>query len=111
MAFSGGSSFSTLKTIVNDSTSGAMLGTEFIQLESISKSVVLFVPDNGESTVIVSYYSPSYSPNFKQPYTVDDHLYISGKLTNGGAMTITEYDTADLSRAAEWGLQTDALNP
>lgn len=111
MAVSGGSSSSTLKTIVNDSASGAMLGTEFIQLESSSKLVVLFVPDNGESTVIVSYSSPSYAPNFKQPYTVDDHLYISGKFTNGGAMTNTEYDTADLSRAAEWGTQTDSLNP
>jgi hypothetical protein len=111
MAVSGGSSSSTLKTIVNDSTSGAMLGTEFIQLESSSKSVVLYLPDTGESTVIVSYSSPSYAPNFKRPYTVGDHLYISGKFTNGGAMTITEYDTEDLSRDAEWGTQEDALNP
>lgn len=111
MAVRGGSSSSTLKTIVNDATSGAMLGTRFIQLESSSKSVVLYLPDTGESTVIVSYSSPSYAPNFKRPYTVDDHLYISGKFTNGGAMTITEYDTADLSRAAEWGTQEDALDP
>jgi hypothetical protein len=111
MAVSGGSSSSTLKTIVNDATSGTMLGTKFIQLESSSKSVVLYIPDTGESTVIVSYSSPSYAPNFKRPYTVDDRLYISGKFTNGGAMTITEYDTDDLSRAAEWGTQEDALDP
>ena len=111
MAVSGGSSSSTLKTIVNDSTPGAMLGTKFIQLESSSKSVVLYLPGTGESTVIVSYSSPRYAPNFKRPYTVDDHLYISGKFTNGGAMTITEYDTNDLSRAAEWGTQEDALDP
>ncbi len=111
MAVSGGSSSSTLKTIVNDSTTGAMLGTKFIQLESSSKSVVLFLPGTGESTVITSYSSPSYAPNFKRPYTVDDRLYISGKFTNGGAMTITEYDTGDLSRGAEWGTQSDALDP
>ena len=111
MAVSGGSSSSTLKTIVNDSTTGAMLGTKFIQLESSSKSVVLFLPDTGESTVITSYSSPSYAPNFKRPYTIDDRLYISGKFTNGGAMTITEYDTDDLSRGAEWGTQSDALDP
>ena len=111
MAVSGGSSSSTLKTIVNDSSTGAMLGTKFIQLESSSKSVVLYLPDTGESTVITSYSSPSYAPNFKRPYTVDDRLYISGKFTNGGAMTITEYDTGDLSRVAEWGTQSDALDP
>ena len=111
MAVKGGSSSTTLKTIVDDSSTGTMLGTKFIQLESSSKSVVLYRPDTGESTVIVSYSSPGYAPNFKRPYTVDGHLYISGKFTDGGAMTITEYATDDLSRGAEWGTQTDALDP
>jgi len=111
MAVSGGSSSNTLKTVINDSTTGAMLGTKFIQLESSSKAVVLYLPDTGESTVIVSYSSPSWAPNFKRPYTVNDHLYISGKFTGGGAMTITEYSTGDLSRGAEWGTQADALDP
>ena len=111
MAVSGGSSSSTLKTIVNDSTSGAMLGTKFIQLESSSKSVVLYIPDTGEATVIDSYSSPSYAPHFKRPYTVDDVLYVSNKFTNGGAMSITQYDTDDLSREAEWGTQSDAIDP
>ena len=101
LAVSGGSSSGTLKTIVNDSTSGAMLGTKFIQLESSSKSVVLYVPDTGETTVIDSYSSPSYAPHFKRPYTVDDVLYVSNKFTDGGAMSITQYDTDDFSREAE----------
>ena len=73
MAVSGGSSSSTLKTIVNDSTSGAMLGTEFIQLESSSKSVVLYLPGRGESTVMSSYTSPSYAPNFKRWMTASTY--------------------------------------
>ena len=111
MAVSGGSSSSTLKTIVNDSSTGAMVGTKFIQLESSSKSVVLYLPDTGESTVLNSYSSPSWAPHFKRPYTVNDRLYISDKYTDGGAMTITEYATSDLSRGAEWDTQTDALDP
>lgn len=111
LAVSGGSSSGTLKTIINDSTSGAMLGTKFIQLESSSKSVVLYVPGTGEPTAIDSYSSPSYAPHFKRPYTVDDLLYVSNKFTNGGAMTITQYDTGDLSREAKWGTQTDAIDP
>jgi hypothetical protein len=111
MAVSGGNSSSTLKTIINDSTSGAMIGTKFIQLESSSKSVVLYLPDTGETTVINSYSSPSYAPHFKRPYTIDDRLYVSNKYTNGGKLTITEYDTADLSRESEWGTQSDALDP
>ena len=111
MAVSGGSSSGTLKTIVNDSTTGEMLGTKFIQLESSSKSVVLYVPDTGETTVIDSYSSPSYAPHFKRPYTVDDVLYVSNKFTDGGAMSITKYDTNDLARVAEWGTQSDAIDP
>jgi hypothetical protein len=111
MAVSEGSSSGTLKTIVNDATTGAMLGTKFIQLESSSKSVVLYVPDTGETTVIDSYSSPSYAPHFKRPYTVEDVLYVSNKFTNGRAMTITQYDTDDLSREAEWGTQADAIDP
>ena len=101
MAVSGGSSSGTLKTIVNDFTSGAMLGTKFIQLESSSKSVVLYVPDSGETKVIDSYSSPGYAPHFKRPYTVEDVLYASNKFTDTGAMAITQYDTDDLSRDAE----------
>jgi len=111
MAVKGGSSSSTLKTLVSDPGSGQVTGTKFIQLESSSKSVVLYLPGSGESTVMSSYTSPSYAPHFKRPYTVDDRLYISDKYTSGGAMTITEYATSDLSRQAEWGTQTDALDP
>ncbi|MDA1127923.1 MAG: hypothetical protein O2913_04385 [Chloroflexi bacterium] len=111
MAVNGGSSSSTLKTIVQNPGSGAVEGVASIKLESSSKSVVLYLPDTGESTVINSYSSPSYAPHFKRPYTVDDRLYVSDKYTNGGAMTITEYATDDLSRAAEWGTQTDAIDP
>ena len=111
MAVKGGSSSSTLKTIINDSSTGAMLGTKFIALESSSKSVVLYLPESGEATVIDSYSSPSYAPHFKRPYTVDDRLYVSNKFTNGGALSITEYDTDTLSRKSEWGTQTDALDP
>jgi len=84
MAVSGSNSSSTLKTIINDSTSGAMLGTEFITLESSSKSVVIYLPDTGETTVIDSYYSLSYAPHFKRPYTIDNRLYVSNKYTDGG---------------------------
>ncbi|NQW23861.1 MAG: hypothetical protein HQ475_10500 [SAR202 cluster bacterium] len=111
LAISGGSSASTLKTIVNDSSTGEMLGTKFIALESSSKSVVLYLPDSGEVTVLNSYTSPSYAPHFKRPYTVNDHLYLSDKYTNGGSMTITEYSTSDLSREAEWGTSTDVIDP
>lgn len=111
MAISGGGSTSTLKTIVNDSSSGEMLGTKFITLESSSKSVVLYVPGSGETTVLNSYTSPSYAPHFKRPYTVNDHLYLSDKYTNGGSMTIAEYSTSDLSRAAEWGTSSDVIDP
>ena len=36
LAVRGSSSFSTLKTIINDSSTSVMLGTKFIQLESSS---------------------------------------------------------------------------
>ena len=111
MAVKGGSSSTTLKTIVNDSSTGAMLGTKFIQLESSSKSVVLYIPNTGESLIMSNYTSPSWAPHFKRPYTVDDRLYISDKYSNGGAMNITEYATGDLSRESEWGTQSDALDP
>ena len=111
LAVSGGSSSSTLKTIVNDASTGAMLGTKFIQLESSSKSVVLYLPESGEATVLDSYSSPSWAPHFKRPYTVDGRLYVSNKFTNGGALSITEYDTETLGRKSEWGTQTDALDP
>ena len=111
MAVSGGGSSSTLKTVINDSSTGAMLGTKFIQLESSSKSVVLYLPDSGEATVIDSYSPPSYAPHFKRPYTVDDRLYVSNKYTDGGALSITEYDAGTLDRKSEWGTQTDALDP
>ncbi len=111
MAVKGGSSSGTLKTIVSDSSTGEMLGTKFIQLESSSKSVVLYLPESGDTTVMSSYTSPSWAPHFKRPYTVDDRLYISDKFTSGGAMTITEYATSDLSRGIEWGTQADALDP
>jgi len=111
MAVQGGSSSGTLKTIVSDSSTGEMLGTKFIALESSSKSVVLYLPETGEATVIDSYSSPSYAPHFKRPYTVDGRLYVSNKFTDGGAMTISEYDTESLNRISEWGTQTDALDP
>ncbi len=111
LAVKGGSTSSTLKTIVNDSRTGAMLGTKFIQLESTSKSVVLYLPESGEATVINSYSSPSYAPHFKRPYTVDGRLYISNKYTNGGKLSITEYDTGTLGRKAEWATQKDGLDP
>ncbi|PKB72283.1 MAG: hypothetical protein BZY87_01335 [SAR202 cluster bacterium Io17-Chloro-G6] len=110
MAVQGGSSSFTLKTVFNDPGS-RLAGTKFIELESSSKSVVLLLPDSGEATVIDSYTSPSYAPHFKRPYTIDDHLYVSNKFTNGGALSITEYATDDLSRSAEWGTQSDALDP
>ena len=110
MAVSGGTSSSTLKTVFNDPGS-ILQGTKFITLESTSKSVVLFRPDIGEATVIDSYTSSSYAPHFKRPYTVDDRLYVSNKYTSGGKLTITEYSTDDLSRGAEWGTQSDALDP
>lgn len=111
LAVNGGSSSGTVKTLVTAPGTSAMTGTAFIGLESTSKSVVLFRPDNGNATVIDSYTSPSYAPHFKRPYTVDDVLYISNKFTNGGAMTITEYGTDDFVREAEWGTQTDAIDP
>lgn len=111
MAVSGGGSSGTLKTVINDSSTGAMLGTKFIQLESSAKSVVLYLPESGEAMVLDRYSSPSYAPHFKRPYTVADLLYISNKFTDGGALTITEYDTGTLARGPEWGTQTDALDP
>ena len=103
MAIRGGSSSGTLNTLQTDRGSGAVIGAASIELESTSKSVVLFLPDSGETTVINSYTSPSYAPHFKRPYTVEDRVYISDKYTDGGAMTISEYATEDFSRSAEWG--------
>ena len=111
MAVRGGSSTGTLKTLVTAPGTGTVTGTASIKLETTSKSVVLYLPDSGDTTVINSYSSPSYAPHFKRPYTVEDRLYVSDKYTNGGAMTISEYATEDFSRSAEWGTQTDALDP
>ncbi len=111
MAVRGGTSTGTLKTLVTQPGTSAVTGTAFIQLESSSKSVVLYLPDSDDATVIDSYTSPSYAPHFKRPYTVDDALYVSNKFTIGGAMSITEYDTGDLSRVSEWGTQKDAIDP
>lgn len=83
-------------------------GTAFINLESSSKSVIFYWPDTGNATVIDSYSSPSYAPHFKRPYTVDDQLFVSNKFTNGGAMTITEYDTDKFNRKSDWGTHNDA---
>ncbi len=111
LAVSGSSSTGTVKTLVTAPGTSTVTGTAFIGLESTSKSVVLFRADTGDATVIDSYTSPSYAPHFKRPYTVDDRLYVSNKFTNGGAMSITEYDTDDFSRESEWGTQKDALDP
>ncbi|MBT99267.1 MAG: hypothetical protein CL902_11680 [Dehalococcoidia bacterium] len=111
LAVSGGSSNGTVKKLVTAPGTSAVTGTAFIGLESTSKSVVLFRADTGDATVIDSYTSPSYAPHFKRPYTVDDRLYVSNKFTNGGAMSITEYDTDDFSRESEWGTQQDAIDP
>ncbi len=111
MAVRGGSSSGTLKTLQTDPGTGAVIGTASIKLETTSKSVVLYLPDSGGTTVINSYSSPSYAPHFKRPYTVEDNLYILDKYTDGSAMTISRYDNDDLSRAAEWGTQTDTLDP
>ena len=111
LAVSGGSSSSTIKTLVTTPGTNEVTGTAFINLESSSKSVVLFRPDTGDATVIDSYSSPSYAPHFKRPYTVDDRFYVSNKFTDGGAMTITEYGTDGFNRKSEWGTQTDALDP
>ena len=86
-------------------------GTALINLESSSKSVILYRPDTGNATVIDSYSSPSYAPHFKRPYTVDDQLFVSNKFTNGGAMTITEYATDEFNCKSEWGTHNDALDP
>jgi len=111
LAVSGGSSSSTIKTLVTTPGTNEVTGTAFINLESSSKSVVLFRPDTGDATVIDSYSSPSYAPHFKRPYTVDDRFYVSNKFTDGGAMTVTEYGTDGFNRKSEWGTQTDALDP
>ena len=73
MAVKGGSSSSTLKTLVSDPGSGQVTGTKFIQLESSSKSVVLYLPGSGESTVMSSYTSPSYAPHFKRWMTASTY--------------------------------------
>lgn len=111
LAVSGGSNTTTVKTLVQDPGTGEGLGTKFIDLETSSRSVVMYLPDSGDATVINSYSSPSYAPHFKRPYTVGGRLFVSDKYTNGGAFSLTEYDPASLDRLSEWGTQLDAVDP
>ena len=64
MAVHGGSSSSSLKTIVTEPGSWAYTGVADIQLKSSAKAVVLYLPDSDEATVLNSYSLPSYAPQF-----------------------------------------------
>ena len=97
LAISGGSSSGVLKTVVTDSSSGEMVGTKFIKLESSSKAVVLYSPSTGETTIIDSYSSPSYAKHTKRPYTSDDRLFLTNKWHGSGDPNLVEYDPASLS--------------
>lgn len=103
MAVKGGNNSGALKTIVTEPGTGTYHGIASIALESSSISVVLYLPDSEEATVTDSYSSLRYVPHFKRSYTVDGRLYVSNKFTNGGSMTISEYNTNSLSRISEWG--------
>ncbi len=111
LTVSGGSSTGTLKTLVRDPGTGEALGTKFINLESKSRSLVLYLPATGDATVIDTYSSPSYAPHVKRPYTIDDRLFISDKYTNGGSLSLTEYDPQTLNRLSSWQTQNDVDDP
>jgi hypothetical protein len=101
----------TLKILVNDPGTGNVTGSKFINLESQSRSLVLYLPATGDATVIDTYSSPSYAPHFKRPYTIDDRLFISDKYTNGGSLSLTEYDPSTLNRLGSWQTQNDVDDP
>ena len=101
----------TLKTLVNDPGTGNVTGTKFINLESQSRSLALYLPATRDATVIDTYTSPSYAPHFKRPYTIDDRLFISDKYTNGGPLSLTEYDPRTLNRLGPWQTQNDVDDP
>ena len=111
LAISGGSSTSSLKTLVNEPGTGKVIGTTSIGLESKSRSLVLYLPSTGDATVIDTYNSPSYAPHIKRPYTIDDRLFVSDKYTNGGSLSLTEYDPRTLNRLTSWQTQKDVDDP
>ena len=95
----GGSSSDTLKTIVESST-GEMLGSEYINIESSSSALVVFSPETGEATVFETYSSPSWAKNTKRALTIDDNLYLETEWASG-RLDLVEYNTTTLARGSE----------
>ena len=91
----GGARSNTLKAVVTSST-GEMLGSKFIQIESTSSALAVYSPESGETTVFHTYSSPSWSKRTKRPLTIDDHLYLETEYENG-SLNIVEYDPSTMS--------------
>ena len=67
-----------MKAVLHDPATG-ISDTEFINLESSTRTVLPYNPGAGEFTVIEQYTSPSYSEHTKQPHTLDGWLFITTK--------------------------------
>ena len=94
-----GSRSDTLKTIVQ-STTGEMLGSKFIPIESTSSSLVVYSPENEEANVFHTYSSPSWAKHSKRPLTIDDQLYVETEWSSGD-LDVVEYDPRRLARGRE----------
>ena len=94
-----GSRSDTLKTIVQ-STTGEMLGSKFIPIESTSSSLVVYSPENEEANVFHTYSSPSWAKHSKRPLTIDDQLYVETEWSSGD-LDVVEYDPRRLTRGRE----------
>ena len=92
----GGARSDTLKAVVTSST-GEMLGSKFIQIESTSSALAVYSPESGEATVFHTYPSPSWSKRTKRPLTIDDRLYLETEYANG-SLDMVEYNPSTMAR-------------
>ncbi|MCI0440079.1 MAG: hypothetical protein L0177_13260 [Chloroflexi bacterium] len=97
-----------LKTIVTD-FQGNMLGTEFIELDSDSMGLVMFLPETRESVLLESYSSPSYARHTKRPLTVNDQLFVTVKWSGSESLDVNEHDPATFETLARHSTSDNAI--
>ncbi len=97
-----------LRTIVTD-FQGNMLGTEFIELESDSLGLIMFLPETREAVLLESYASPSYSKHTKRPLTIDDRLFVTVKWDGTGSLDVNEHAPGTFQTLARHSTSDNAI--
>ena len=82
---------------ISGGTSYITVGGETYSLSSSEGGIFCYMPALNTTTLVQSYSSPSYSPNYMNPYTVDNHLFLVQVWTGSTAWTTSYYEINPLS--------------